>query len=219
LFPEQQYTRNNLGYCLYRQGKYEEAKAVFEECLAIGIDLQYVPNNYVRTLLAMGRNQDAAEFASGKYKISKSLLERIKKTDGKNHVDHIASVPEENAASDEKSEAEQARILVKYVASAEQFSSEKLLEDELTARIESGQPVFGLNLKVWKRKGEYGRQYILPTGKRLDLLCEDDNGDIYIIELKKDSGYDDAYQQTVEYVEWFSGNKNITAGKFTGSSA
>lgn len=42
----------------------------------------------------------------------------------------------------------------------QQFSNEKLLEDELTARIESGMPVFGMNLKIYKRKGEYGRQYI-----------------------------------------------------------
>ena len=54
----------------------------------------------------------------------------------------------------------------------QQFSNEKLLEDELTARIESGREVFGLKLKVYKRKGVYGRQFRIPIG-RLDLLCED----------------------------------------------
>ena len=85
------------------------------------------------------------------------------------------------------------------------------MEDELTARIESGMPVFGMNLKIYRRHGAYGRQYIIPIG-RLDLLCEDEKGNLYIIELKKDSGYDDAYKQTAEYLDWFEKN-NITKGK------
>ena len=93
-----------------------------------------------------------------------------------------------------------------------QFSSERILEDELTARIESGVPVFGKHLKVYKRKGVYGRQFILPIG-RLDLLCEDDEANLYVIELKKDSGYDDAYRHTAMDLDWFAKNwtehKNI----------
>ena len=84
----------------------------------------------------------------------------------------------------------------------QQFSSERLLEEELTARIEAGIEVFGLQLKMYRREGKYGRQFIIPIG-RLDLLCEDTEGNLYIIELKKDSGYDDAYQQTVNYLNWF----------------
>lgn len=38
----------------------------------------------------------------------------------------------------------------------QQFSNEKLLEDELTARIENGVPVFGMKLKMYKRKGKKG---------------------------------------------------------------
>ena len=72
--------------------------------------------------------------------------------------------------------------------------------------------VFGLKLKMYKRKGVYGRQFIIPIG-RLDLLCEDDNGDLYIIELKKDSGYDDAYKQTAAYLDWFEKNNDIAKGK------
>ena len=93
----------------------------------------------------------------------------------------------------------------------QQFSNEKLLEDELTARIEQGIEVFGKKLKMYKKKGVYGRQFIIPIG-RLDLLCEDDKGDLYIIELKKDSGYDDAYKQTAAYLDWFEQN-DISKGK------
>lgn len=64
---------------------------------------------------------------------------------------------------------------------------------------------------MYKKKGVYGRQFIIPIG-RLDLLCEDDKGDLYIIELKKDSGYDDAYKQTAAYLDWFEQN-DISKGK------
>lgn len=73
-------------------------------------------------------------------------------------------------------------------------------------------PVFGLNLHIYNHKGDYyGRQYPFPLG-RLDLLCEDTDGNLYIIELKKDSGYDDAYKQTVDYIDWFQ-KAAISKGK------
>ena len=84
-----------------------------------------------------------------------------------------------------------------------------------TSRIESGFPVFGKKLKIYMRKGEYGRQYIIPIG-RLDLLCEDNEGELYIIELKKDSGYDDAYEQTARYLEWFNGSSKFKDKKVNG---
>lgn len=73
-------------------------------------------------------------------------------------------------------------------------------------RMEAGMDVFGMPLKIYRRHGEYGRQYIFPNG-RLDILAEDSEHNLYIIELKKDSGYDDAYKQTVEYIEWFQKHK------------
>lgn len=96
-----------------------------------------------------------------------------------------------------------------------QFSKEKLLEEELTARIESGMPVFGKHLKVYKRKGEYGRQYNIPVG-RLDLLCEDANGNLYVVELKKDSGYDDVYEQITQYLAWFEQSEKFKGKKVYG---
>ena len=87
-----------------------------------------------------------------------------------------------------------------------QFSNEKLLEDELTTRLDSWNDIFGVPLKIYRRRGEYGRQYIIPEG-RLDLLAEDKEGNLYIIELKKDEGYDDAYNQIVSYLDWFEQNK------------
>jgi len=56
----------------------------------------------------------------------------------------------------------------------------------------------------------------LIEGDILDLLCEDNNGDLYIIELKKDSGYDDAYKQTAEYLEWFENSPKFKDKKIFG---
>lgn len=191
--------RNNLGYAVYRQKRYLEAKSIFEECLADDIDLPYSANNYVRTLLALGRNKDAADFIKNeKYKIDKRLVDKVNELPKTNKrlktVDEIVEIREDS----EMNTASESQLAVKGT----QFSSEKLLEDELTERIEKGTPVFGMNLKMYERKGEYGRQYIIPVG-RLDLLCEDDKGNLYVIELKKDSGYDDAYKQTSDYLDWF----------------
>ena len=47
---------------------------------------------------------------------------------------------------------------------------------------------------------------------QIQLLCEDEKGDLYIIELKKDSGYDDVYKQTSEYLDWFE-KAPISKGK------
>lgn len=206
-------TINNLGYCLYQQKKYQEALPYFERCLEIDPVYVYAANNIVRVYIALGRNKDAKAFVkSGKYKISKDLVKRVEKLDNTNarlKKDILAVDPE--PAEEENTQANTVDLGIKR----QQFSNEKLLEDELTARIEAGIGVFGLQLKMYKRKGEYGRQYIIPVG-RLDLLCEDDEGNLYVIELKKDSGYDDAYKQTAQYLDWFEKSEMAKGKKVYG---
>ncbi len=46
----------------------------------------------------------------------------------------------------------------------------------------------------------------MPIG-RLDLLAEDAEGNLYIIELKKDSDYDDVFEQIKLYIDWFRKSK------------
>ena len=72
-----------------------------------------------------------------------------------------------------------------------------------------------MKLKLFRRKGMYGRQFIIPIG-RLDLLCEDDDGNLFVIELKKDAGYDDAYQQTANYLDWFEQSEYAKGKKVYG---
>ena len=207
--PNNSVILNNLGYCLYRQKKYTEARKIFETCLEIDNTYVYPANNYVRVLIALGRHKDAKDFVkNSKLKISKDIKNRVSKLDNKNARISKETVATEITLQDEDLSQENA---VDLGIKRQQFSNEKLLEDELTARIESGMEVFGLQLKMYKRKGLYGRQFIIPVG-RLDLLCEDPKGNLYIIELKKDSGYDDAYKQTAEYLDWFENNE-ISKGK------
>lgn len=199
---------NNLGYSLYKQKRYSDAFVYFEQCLAQDSNYIYAANNYVRALIALGRNKDAKRFLkAGKYKVSKDIQKRVDKLDDTNARLKKDIVKEDIDYAEDTSQDNAIDLGIKR----QQFSNEKLLEDELTARIESGVEVFGMNLKMYKRKGLYGRQFIIPIG-RLDLLCEDEQGDLYIIELKKDSGYDDAYQQTANYLDWFEQNE-ISQGK------
>ena len=202
------YLLNNLGYCLYKQHRYGEAKTLFRECLENHIDVDYAANNYVRVLIATGRNKDAKAFiAKGKFKVAKALRDKVSKLDDSN-----ARIKKDVVMEPVEQSESVAFEAIDFGVKRQQFSSEKLLEDELTLRLEAGMPVFGMNLHIYNHKGDfYGRQYPFEMG-RLDLLCEDKNENLYIIELKKDSGYDDAYVQTAQYIDWFE-KAPISQGK------
>lgn len=195
LWPKKPYALNNLGYSLYRQKKYAEAKEVFQRCIQEDRDARYAANNLVRTLLAMGDGSGAREFiANSGFHIYKSLAAKAEHA-----PDHVPAPPPET--EDEPSEPAEAAPARNIGVKKQQFSSEKLLEDELTARMEAGLPTFGMRLHVYRKRGVYGRQFVLPSG-RMDILAQDDRGDFYVIELKKDAGYDDVYRQTREYMDW-----------------
>ncbi len=188
-----QYAMNNLGYAYYKVHQYQKALEIFEICLEKKLDLDYTVNNYVRTLLALGQYQKAKQFAKNSpHKIAKYLLEKLQTKPDVNAKQAIPDAPERTEPV-----MQNARF---QANTGTQFSSERLLEEELEERMNKGLSVFGMNLKMYRRKGIYGRQFIIPEG-RLDLLAEDADGNLYVIELKKDSGYDNAYEQTVRYLD------------------
>lgn len=41
---------------------------------------------------------------------------------------------------------------------------------------------------------------------RLDILAVDNDNNYYVIELKKDTGYGDVYEQTLRYMDWIENN-------------
>lgn len=212
--PENVNALNNLGYSFYIQKRYTEAKAIFEECMTLSPEYLYAHNNYVRVLIALGYYKDAKTFVKAGHKISSDLKRKVEKLENTN-TGKARTATKENHFEDvpESSTVQQPQI--DLGVRRQQFSSEKLLEDELTARIEAGMEVFGMKLKLFRRKGMYGRQFIIPIG-RLDLLCEDDDGNLFVIELKKDAGYDDAYQQTANYLDWFEQSEYAKGKKVYG---
>jgi hypothetical protein len=73
------------------------------------------------------------------------------------------------------------------------ISSEERLEDILEQRIE----ILGLGDLF-----QIGRQVITDFGKRIDILAIDAQGDLYVIELKKDRTPREVVAQTLEYGFW-----------------
>jgi tetratricopeptide (TPR) repeat protein len=53
--------RNNLGWALYRQGRFDEALGIFDDCIARKIDGVYPQKNKARTLARLGRFAEAVE--------------------------------------------------------------------------------------------------------------------------------------------------------------
>lgn len=201
---------NNLGYCLFKQKKYAEAKSVFEQCIAKNNDLRMAVNNKLRLLIETGEYNEAKKFAEdNKNIVSKDLLKRAMQ------VRKGKSIPEkfiDNTTDDEQMAQAPKGISIEK---GMQFSSEKNLEDELTHRIERGDSCFGVQLSVYKQKGKYGRQYIMPVG-RADILASDAENNLYVIELKKDSGYGDVYDQVSRYVKWIEENLKSPGKKVYG---
>jgi len=216
IYPQAPFALNNLGYEYYLTKQYSKALETFKRCIDEKMDVRYAANNYLRTLIAMKRLTEAKTFAGNPpAKLAPAMVRRLEKAlAGK--VDEAdsqeAEAPDEGAGLVSFGPTS---VVKREDAKNGQFFSERLLEEELTQRIESGLPVFGRQLKVYRRHGEYGRQYIIPIG-RLDLLAEDEVGNLYIIELKKDGGYDDAYAQLVNYMDWFEKNRRKEGGQVRG---
>ena len=210
--PQGLWTLNNLGYCLYKQRRLDEAEKIFLQCLDEERDLPYPANNLVRTYLMSGKIDAAKKFiAATKFKVDKSLVKRVENYSPRKFF--IDDSPDEESVSARRKTSDDD-------SPKQQFANEKILEDELVTRIESGNEVFGLKLKIYRRDGDfYGRQYPFSDGKknyRLDILCEDERGNFYIVELKKDSGYGDAYQQIKTYVDYFEKHRATRGQKVFG---
>jgi hypothetical protein len=83
-----------------------------------------------------------------------------------------------------------------HQVSSSVIASEQHLEDVIDARIE----ILGLG-KLF----QIGRQVITDFGKRIDLLAIDNQGDLHVIELKRDRTPREVVAQTLEYGFWVQG--------------
>lgn len=195
------YANNNLAYVLYRQKRYIEAKEILHKCIIQELDGKFPFNNMVNVLIALEEYPEVKKFAK-EYdsKLSKSSKEKIKKLRDCSSVNKVDNQSKGDITEEKEGELHQSK-LINLGIKKQQFSSEKILEDEIVNRMEKGMQVFGFPLKVYERKGAYGRQYPIRNG-RLDILAEDNEGNLWIIELKKDNGYDDVYQQISGYMDY-----------------
>lgn len=216
IYPSREYALNNLGYACLKNRDYVKAEEIFKKCIDEKRDLDCATNNYVKALLLLGKITEAKKFIEAPpIKLSKNLLDKVNeyKPHKKNSAHAVISLED----------AEATKMPLKKVfskAKQYQFSTEKALEDELIARLEKGDEVFGLPLRVYKHDGDrYGRLYPLSGLGILDILAEDNDGNLYVIELKKDSGYRDAYSQIRTYLDWFEHHKKRRGRKYTESFA
>lgn len=83
-----------------------------------------------------------------------------------------------------------------HQVSSSVIASEQHLEDVIDAQIE----ILGLG-----RLLQIGRQVITDFGKRIDLLAIDNQGDLHVIELKRDRTPREVVAQTLEYGFWVQG--------------
>jgi len=72
-------------------------------------------------------------------------------------------------------------------------------EAKLESVLEKGTEILGLDLLV------VGRQVPTAFGKIIDLLCIDGEGDLHIIELKRDKTPRDIVGQVLDYASWVRG--------------
>ena len=193
-----EWANNNLGWCLFKQRRYSEAEKIFYRCVSKGMDLPHSAYNYVRALIKEGKNKEAKAFTKSSEDITApSFKKEVNELKNKN-IDPDTTTGKGSSVGRSSSSGARGKSR-RY-----QFSSEKALENEIVAKLKAGRPIFEKRLKIYQTKGEYGRQYAIKDGI-IDILCEDkDTGDLYVIELKKDSGYKDAYDQTIKYMEWLS---------------
>lgn len=209
LAPCKPYARNNLADLYFRTKQYQKSAAEYRKCLNDKMDLDYACTGYVRALTALGKFEKAEAFIRKSPKrIRKYALDALQAAkSGKKQY-----TAAENAA---ERDTDEMQIAVTGRKSVGQFSSERLLEEELEQRLIRGTDAFGVPLKIYNHDTIYGRQWVIPVG-RLDLLAEDADGNLYVIELKKDSGYDDAYAQTAAYIEWLSHSRYAKQKKVFG---
>lgn len=204
------WARNNLAYEFFVTKQYEKAEKEYRRCIKDKMDLKYACTGYVRTLAALGKYDEADAFIKKSpekiYKYALDELEAAKAGKKKYHAE----------LTEMHEEAEESEIIAVDRKPAYQFSKEKIFEDELYERLSVGSSIFGVPLKIYRRPGIYGRQWTFEGIGRIDLLAEDNSGNLYVIELKKDRGYDDAYAQTVRYVEWFEKSQYAKGKKVYG---
>ncbi|MFY9563561.1 MAG: endonuclease NucS domain-containing protein [Limnochordia bacterium] len=206
-----------LGYCLYKQKKYDEAIAVFGKTLELWdpqVYKGYSPYwTLARVFCRLKRYDDAIETLKhiGKDgKILKSALteiQRIEKLKAKTSQSGLATEDEDEALDEfveTFSERLDERPEFKRVAP---IHSEAILETFIEERINRGETFCDMHLSIYEDENGYGRQYIISGVGRIDLLAvEKGSKDLVVIELKRNESDDEVVGQISRYMAWVKRN-------------
>ena len=225
--PDYPSARNNLGWSLMTQGRYEEALAVFDECIKRKIDGSYPLRNRARALSKLGRLAEAIEawknssprrrptkMAGERIATLQRLIEKqkqgeivtdIEEEDDDDVIEVEASPEISDQAADNKSSN---AALTGSQLTRFRIPNEQSLEELVESLIIRGTKMFNRNLRVFTSPdGLYGRQYAISGLGRIDLLTEDlDAGDLVVIELKRDETHDQVVGQISLYLTWVKEN-------------
>lgn len=90
------------------------------------------------------------------------------------------------------------------------FHLERQLQDFIADNLESI-PVNGKRLHLYSDAVSDGREYPTSSGRRIDILAVDDEGNFVVFELKRGEAPDKAIGQIASYMGWVS--LNLARGK------
>jgi tetratricopeptide (TPR) repeat protein len=218
-----EYALNNLGWSLYKQGKFEQALSTFEEAISNDADGKYPLRNRARALTKLKRFAEAIEAwraVDGGGKPSRYVqaeIERLKELNSRvSQEEQITAEAIEQA--NEPSGDEESDIANEVDHSVSSGSPpavlrtaaqhEQLLEETIERLIRQGNEVFGRYFRMYESEGGlYGRQFIVPGLGRIDLLAEEvQSGSLVVIELKRDESHESVVGQISMYMSWVREN-------------
>ncbi|SAK96788.1 hypothetical protein AWB75_07047 [Caballeronia catudaia] len=90
------------------------------------------------------------------------------------------------------------------------FHLERQLQEFIADNLESI-PVNGKRLHLYSDGVSAGREYLTSSGRRIDILAVDDDGNFVVFELKRGEAPDKAIGQIASYMGWVS--LNLARGK------
>lgn len=103
------------------------------------------------------------------------------------------------------------KLKTKYASSfrtdKKHLEREDILENLLFLRIKSGVKTFNKSLEIFENKYYFGKQLFAGKAGILDLLLVEKRKNIlWVIELKRNHDYNDAFEQTRRYMKWVKKN-------------